>query len=483
MIDEESGKAVSVSDLRFRTAALARAISGCWGIVSLYVPNHVDYAVIIWAIHRLGGTVAPMSPGLTVEELVYQLEIATPSLIVAHTDNLPIALQATTAIGLSHSRIAVLDGDHSKNTQFKSIDELIQRHADFPPFTEFLFSSGQAKEKIAFLCFSSGTTGKPKAVAISHWNVICNVLQNATFNRINEPYLWTGRKPAFHDLCCDDNRYFEEIQLRGSSTEYCTLPDHTSHDCSPQAVLFCKHPSTKQYDLSSVRCCMVAAAPVSAELTTQLLQVFPGVQLGQGYGMTETCATVSMFPVSQKVATLGSGGQLVSGTIARVVKLDGTLAGVGERARETFIDGWVRTGDEVVFHADGDLFVVDRIKEIIKVKGYQVAPSELEGHLLGHPDVADAGVIGVPDEYAGEVPFAFIVLKPTVASAMAKDASLARSIRSSIFNHVSSTKSSYKWLNGGIEFIDVIPKNASGKILRRVLRELKKPQPSGRARL
>ncbi|KAL0581455.1 hypothetical protein V5O48_000609 [Marasmius crinis-equi] len=259
----------------------------------------------------------------------------------------------------------------------------------------------------------------------------------------------------------------------------------------PQAVLFCKHPAVKKYSLSSVRYCIVAAAPLSATLTSGLLKLFPNAHLGQGYGMTETCGTVSMFPLSQRVGTLGSGGQLLPGTVAKVVKEDGSIAGVGEVGElfvkggqialgyyrnekaneETFVDGWLRTGDQVLFDERGDIFIVERIKELIKVKGLQVAPAELEGHLLTHNSIADAAVIGVPDEYAGELPFAFVVLQPQVAAAVARNPMTAEEVRSSIFKHVADAKSRHKWLSGGINFTEAIPRNASGKILRRLLRE------------
>jgi len=134
----------------------------------------------------------------------------------------------------------------------------------------------------------------------------------------------------------------------------------------------------------------------------------------------------------------------------------------------------VHTGDEVMFDATGDLFVVDRIKEIFKCKGFQVAPAELEGHLLSHPDVGDVAVIGIPDAYAGEVPLAFVVLSSSAMERWTKmDKSPAESaqIKKSISAHVSSGLASWKHLTGGIIFVDTIPKNPSGKLLRRVLRE------------
>ncbi|KAG5720307.1 4-coumarate--CoA ligase-like 7 [Termitomyces sp. T112] len=258
----------------------------------------------------------------------------------------------------------------------------------------------------------------------------------------------------------------------------------------PQAVLLCKHPSVRGLDFRHVKYCMSGAAPLSGELLQMLCEVFPNAAIGQGYGLTETCATITMLPTTQKIGTVGSSGQLIPGMRAKVVKEDGSLAREGEQGelvvtgpsmalqymnnkaatKETFVDGWVRTGDEVVIR-NGDLFVVDRLKEIIKVRGFQVAPAELEGHLLTHSDVADACVVSVLDDYNGELPFAYVVLSDIAARRIAGNAKAAVETKATIAKYVADAKVHYKHLKGGVEFIDAIPKNPSGKILRRVLRD------------
>ncbi|KAM5537518.1 hypothetical protein V8D89_008845 [Ganoderma adspersum] len=516
------------AQLRARSHALARSLQaryniGVGSIVSLFIPNHIDYGVIIWAIHRLGGIVAAHSSTLTTDEFAYQLEITESSLVIAHRGNLHTALSAMNTRAVPANRLVLLDGAQpaSLNTTsgdaalFPSVESLItewhERHA---PYAEHTFKAGEAKAAIAFLCFSSGTTGNPKAVAISHYNAMCAVVQTAMSNRVHEQYTpWRdqrfrpgdvcdGTLPSYHIFGLIVNlhfmlyagltlvvakafvfeKYLQNIQ-RYRITHLTMVP--------PQAVLFCKHPLRKQYDISSVRYCVVAAAPLSPELTAELLTVFPNTHLGQGYGMTETSCVVATFPTSMKVGVPGSCGRLAPGTVAKVVKADGALAGVGESGEllvrgpqvvmgyyrnpkateEAFDNGWLRTGDEVKFDAEGNIFIVDRIKELIKVKGLQVAPSELEGYLLSSPDVADAAVIGVPDEYAGELPRAYIVLKPAVADAVKKDERLAGQVKARLYETVASAAAKHKRLEGGIEFLDAIPKNPSGKILRRVLRE------------
>jgi len=276
----------------------------------------------------------------------------------------------------------------------------------------------------------------------------------------------------------------------------------------PMVLLLCKHPATKGYDFSHVRLLFCGAAPLSAALTEKITKLLPNANVGQGYGMTETCTSISMAPSSQRIGTLGSAGQLIPGVRGRVVKEDGTLAKAGEPGElvvntpslalgyldnkkattETFIgDGWIRTGDKVIIDKNNDMFIVDRIKEILKVRGFQVAPAEIEGHLLQHPDVADACVVGFPDEYNGEVPLAFVVLSADATKRAAESEAEATNIKSAISKHVADHKAPYKRLAGGVEFIDAIPKNPSGKLLRRILRDkalrLKQERSLTRARL
>jgi len=236
---------------------------------------------------------------------------------------------------------------------------------------------------------------------------------------------------------------------------------------------------------------------MSGDLMVQVSKMFPNASIGQGYGLTETSTTITFLQPDQKLGTIGSAGGLIPGIVAKVVKSDGSLAVEGEQGElvvtgpsmalgyyenptataETFVEGWVRTGDEVIIQ-NLEVFVVDRLKEIMKVKGFQVAPAELEGHLLLHPDVADACVVGIPDEYSGEIPLAFVVLGANALKRIKDNKESANDVKKSIAKHVSDSKVSYKWLAGGVEFIDTIPKNPSGKILRRVLRDQAKKMMS-----
>lgn len=239
----------------------------------------------------------------------------------------------------------------------------------------------------------------------------------------------------------------------------------------PQVVLLVKDPKAKPYLpqlAKQVRFLMIGAAPLSDDVSKQLDKALPGVDWGQGYGMTESCTVLSMHPPGIK-PVYGSAGRLVSDVEAQVVSPEGKVQPVGELGElwargpsvtlgylnnqkatdEMWVKegGWLRTGDEVKFNEEGDMFILDRLKELIKVKGFQVAPAELEGWLLNHEDVADAGVIGLPDDMSGEIPVAFVALSQTAKERVAKDGSGEEDkIKEGLMRFVADNKIRYKHL-------------------------------------
>ncbi|CUA71013.1 isoleucyl-tRNA synthetase [Rhizoctonia solani] len=522
-IEDETGRAVGFEEVRSRTWGLANG-RGRWPditedhVVCIFSPNNVDYMIAIWGAHRLSLTVSCANPSYTKDELVYQLQATKSKLLFVHPINIEVALEAAQEAGIERSKIIVLlSADAQLNAsvrEFLTIDQLVnegltsQEH-----FKEKRLSPGENKTKIALYSFSSGTTGRPKAVAIPHHAVIANVIQNAAFVKLNDSTLPDekarfrkgdvnlGVLPMFHiyglvyvthfglfaGLPLVVIPKFKFVDMLKSIVKYRIT--HLSL-VPPQVVLFCKHPATKRFDLSHCHFGLVGAAPVSAELTEQFRRILPNIHFGQAYGMTETSTIVTMVPLEHAPGSggvPGSAGRLIQNTIAKVVKPDGTLAGYDEpgelvvtgpqmtlryehnevATRETYVDGWVHTGDEVIINRAGDVFVVDRLKELIKVGGFQVAPAELEGYLLDHPWIDDAGVIGFPDEFSGELPLAFVVLSEEGKKNGRNEFEAKREIA----RFVSDKKIKYKWLKGGVVFTDGIPKNPSGKILRRLLRD------------
>ncbi|KAF9005401.1 phenylacetyl-CoA ligase [Cyathus striatus] len=525
-IEDGTGRKIMESEVRTRVSDLANGLHLKYGLTgdvfSLIIGFLTDYPIAIWATHRLGElyrTTGGANPEFSKSELVYQLEATKAALVIAHPDSLEVALSAASEAGLSSDRLILFDArDGPENKSFHTtVNDLIELGSKSPQsFVELRLKPGEGKSKVAFLNFSSGTTGRPKAVAIPHIAPIANVIQLAAHNKVNEDYCpWEDRRfrpgdtaigvlPFYHIYGLVVNLHF--VLFNGMSLVVVPkfnfvgmLKSIVRYRIShlflvpPHIVLLCKHPAVKDYDLRPhIRMIMCGAAPLSHELNQQLFEMFPEAHIGQGYGMTETCTVATMWSIAQKRGISGSSGQLVPGCVARVMKSDGKFAGyneVGElivkspsaaleyagneqATRETFLgDGWVRTGDEVRIDSDAEVWVLDRIKEIMKVKGFQVAPAELEGCILEHRDVSDACVVGVPDDYSGEVPMAFVVLTHEAQKRVIMDHKEAPAIKLSVMKHVADNKVAYKQLKGGVEFVSTIPTSPSGKLLRRVLRD------------
>jgi 4-coumarate--CoA ligase len=250
----------------------------------------------------------------------------------------------------------------------------------------------------------------------------------------------------------------------------------------PPIVLgLAKTPMLDEYDVSSLRKIFSGAAPLGAELAEEAANRV-GCPVVQGYGMTEISPVSHITPGFN--ARPGSSGVTISNTMSRIIDTDGIDMGPNEEGellvkgpqvmlgylnnesatRETVdAEGWLHTGDLARIDEDGYMTIVDRVKELIKYKGFQVAPAELEALLVTHPDIADVAVVGMPDDEAGELPKAFISLKPSVDPAQAPSAA-------DIMEFVAKHVAKYKRVHA-VEFIDAIPKSASGKILRRFLRD------------
>ena len=244
----------------------------------------------------------------------------------------------------------------------------------------------------------------------------------------------------------------------------------------PVVLALAKHPMVDDFDLSALEIVFSGAAPLGAELEAACARRL-GCAVAQGYGMTEMSPVSHFSPAGR--ARPGSAGTTVPNTACRIVDpetgadlragevgelwVQGPQVMLGylnnpEATEATLRDGWLHTGDLGSIDADGGLFIVDRVKELIKVKGFQVPPAELEALLVSHPDVADAAVIGLPDEECGEVPAAFVVRAPGADP-------LPETLQAFVAGHVASYKRLRK-----LTFVDAIPKSPSGKILRRVLR-------------
>jgi len=261
------------------------------------------------------------------------------------------------------------------------------------------------------------------------------------------------------------------------------------HIVPPLAILLIKHPLVSQHELSSLRFIFCGAAPLSADAEEQLRYRLPNVKVRQGYGMTEMSPLTHAGIISDDSTPPGSCGRLVPNCEAKLIDLEtgeplksyddkgelwlrgpNRMIGYYKRpqaTRETIdAEGFLHTGDIAKLDHNGYFFVIDRVKELIKYKGFQVPPAELEAKLLEHPAVADVAVIGIPDAYSGELPKAFIVKKEGEDRLGAEE----------ISEWLNAKVSPSKRLRGGVQFVEAIPKTPSGKILRRLVRELHKEE-------
>ncbi|KAM0149925.1 hypothetical protein ACHAPG_009131 [Botrytis cinerea] len=475
---------------------------------------------LAYAVHELGGVASPANAQYSAPELEFQLKSSGAKALFTCIPLLETALQAAKGAGIKNDRIYILDLPEmltgGKKVPFKTADDLISAGEKLPKLEPLRMEKGQAARQTAYLCYSSGTSGLPKGVMISHQNVISNVLQLKAYEA-NYRDQWETDTEVGLGLLPLSHIYGLVVVAQGTTyrgDEIIVLPKFelklflNSIQTYKIRGLFLVPPIIIQlvnnqsicskYDISSVRGLFTGAAPLGTETAEELQKLYPKWVIQQGYGLTETSTVVCMS--SFKDLWLGSCGSLIPGVRVKLVNPEGVeVTGLNqpgelvvqsksvvlgylnnEKANnETFLpdtDGngrWMRTGDEAEIRVspagNEHIFIVDRIKELIKVKGLQVAPAELESHLLSHPSVADCAVIPVPDAAAGEIPKAYVV-KSTSVGIEENDALVKRDISKWVEDH----KARHKWLKGGVEFIDVIPKSPSGKILRRLLRDREK---------
>lgn len=453
-------------------------------VFGIYSHNLPEYAIVFNAVASLGGIVTTANPLYTAGELAKQLQDCRARLLITAPPFLDKAKEAAAASGVEDLYVFGTEGA-------RPFSELLDAPPE-PPTVDI-----NPAEDIVVLPYSSGTTGLPKGVMLTHRNIVANLCQmngSKDMDAFQEPDRILAVLPFFHiygmvvilklGLCNGATivtmpRFeFEEFLAVTQKYRITNLP------IVPPIVLgMVKSPIVSQYDLSSVRIVFSGAAPLGEAQARQLSERI-GCQVRQGYGMTEASPVTHMSPTRDGVpAKIGAVGRVVPNSEVKLVDpaygrivegpniegelyirgphiMKGYLNQPGETAACIDKDGWYHTGDVGYVDDEGWFYIVDRTKELIKYKGMQVAPAELEALLLTHPAVLDVAVVRRPDEEAGEVPKAFIVLKPDAASkATSADAIMA---------WVAERVAPHKRIRL-VEFIGQIPKSPSGKILRRLL--------------
>ncbi|MCD0483780.1 AMP-binding protein [Streptacidiphilus sp. ASG 303] len=492
LVDGVTGQTLTYAQLdaatRRAAAGLAEAGVAPGDVVALHSPNTVAYPVAFYAATRAGATVTTVSSLATPGEMAAQLRDSGARWIVTVSPFLPTAREAAAALAGTGTPVReIFSCDPAEG--HRNLFDLVASTAPEPS------PAIDPAADVAVLPYSSGTTGTAKGVMLTHRNIATNLAQLDAAHRPGVGQRIVAVLPFFHiygltalmnhPLRCGSTvvvlpRFDLEQFLQ-------TLQDQRIqgvYAAPPMVLALARHPAVDRYDLSSLEYVLSAAAPLDADLADACARRLGIDTVRQAYGMTELSPGTHLVPLTDTSPPPGAVGRLLASTEMRVVAVEGgasaedlphgepgellirgpqVMKGYFGRPTETDAvvdgEGWLHTGDVGYVDDRGYLHVVDRVKELIKYKGYQVAPAELEAVLLAHPEVADAAVIGVAGPDGGEVPKAFVVRGP--GSTLTDQ---------QVIDHVAGQVAPYKKVRA-VEFVDAVPKSAAGKILRRRLRE------------
>ena len=482
LIDGPTDRTITYGQLRRAVTRVAAGLAargfGKGDVFAIYSPNLPEYAVAFHGVSTAGGVVTTMNPLYTANEVQRQLKDSGAKFLLTIPQFIEKAQQAVA--GTAVKEVFVF-GEADGATPFAAL------MADGEPPAVDL----DPENDLVALPYSSGTTGLPKGVMLTHHNLVSNLSQAQAVENVSDKEVLIGILPFYHIYGMvvimnsairngativtmprfDIEQFLALLQKHGVTMGY-LVP--------PIVLALAKHPLVDNYDLSKLQNVMCGAAPLPETVATAAA-TRNDIVVRQGYGLTETSPVTHVHPHARQPIKIASVGPAMPNTEFRIVDVatgaDAASGGVGEiwirgpqvmkgylnnpEATRDMIDSdaWLHTGDIGRVDEEGYLYVVDRVKELIKYKGLQVAPAEVEAAVQSHPAVADAAVIPSPDEEAGEVPKAFVVLREG-ATATADD----------IMAHVAGQLAPHKKVRK-VEFIDAIPKVPSGKILRRELVE------------
>ncbi|CDO54029.1 hypothetical protein DV113_002534 [Geotrichum candidum] len=482
---------VLAKEIPVLTRKLATVLGRRYGItfddtVCIFAQNSIYVPLVMYGILATGGVVSPANISYLPHELAHQLDVSRASIIVTTKELLPnarAALTANTQSPLHVNTIVVID-DLIEEARAEKVETA---PVDLP--------GDRAKTKHALYCFSSGTSGLPKGVVSTHYNLTSNTHQQLSvadkYNKDNRfgCFLPMSHIYGFSAFVITIPRqgattvlfpkFDFEIVLKGIAEHRINI----LHIVPPIAVLLAKSPLVDNYpDVKKhLELLLSGAAPLSQSLATAV-ETRMDCQVVQGYGLTETSPTTHAYSYDENNYDISGIGWLCPNMEARLVDNDGNdvrrldtpgelyLRGPNvfpgylrnpEATSSSFEGNWFKTGDVAQVDKNGGWKIVDRVKELIKSRGFQVAPAELEGLLLTHPDVADAAVTAVSAEDEGtEYPRAFIVLKTGAADPI------------KVLNWINSKVARHKKLYGGLVVVSEVPKSPSGKILRRLLKTI-----------
>jgi acyl-CoA synthetase (AMP-forming)/AMP-acid ligase II len=502
LIDGPTGRTITYSELVDSIARAAASLDRrgfkkgeVFGILS---PNVPEYAIAFHAVATLGGIVSPVNPLYTEHEIAHQLKDAGARFLVT----VPQCLQkaAGAAREAKVEELFVFENAGIKAHGSEDVNNAT-------PFSSLLESDGDVpnvminpREDLVALPYSSGTTGLPKGVMLTHRNLVANLCQMDGLQYFTENDTLICVLPLFHiyglvvvlNLGLYQGATVVTVPRFELEPFLQLVQDHgvtLAHLVPPIVLALSKNAVVDNYDLSKLKTIFSGAAPLDEHLTRACMQRLD-CDIRQGYGMTETSPVTHSSPADPAQVKFGSVGVPAPNTECKIVDLEtGESLGANKEgevcvrgpqimkgylnrpeATAATIDAerWLHTGDIGYADDDGHFYIVDRAKELIKYKGFQVPPAELEALLLTHSCVADAAVIPFPDDEAGEVPKAFVVLKGETGASMRVAGAELQPTAEELMSFVAERVAPHKKIRM-LEFIDKIPKSPSGKILRRLL--------------
>ncbi len=492
------GQKVSFRELDGLVNSFANALSKL-GVkkgdrVALFMTNRPEYLIAVYAAARLGAVFTPMNPTYKEEEVAHQLQDSDTSVLVVQESLYPRVKTIRQRVQKSLKHVVVI-GQQAEEGDTLFLELIRQSSPKHPPQVQISWT-----EDLVALPYSSGTTGLPKGAMLTHQNLVANAIQFISSGRITEQDSMLICLPFYHIygvMLINGALYsgatqviMEAFDLELSLSLAQQYNVSLYYAVPPILLTLADYPNLGAYDLSQLRYIMVGAAPMAPDVA-QRLQEKANVRVVQGYGLTEASPVTHLNPVDQGQIKLDSVGLSVANQEQKVVDPEtgeremepgelGELIVKGphvmqgywkapEETARTIRDGWLYTGDIARIDTDGYVYIVDRKKEMIKYKGFSVAPAEVEAVLFQHEAVADCAVIGKPDAESGEIPKALVLLRPG-----------AQIEPEALMEFVGSRLAGYKRVRE-VEFVPNIPKTASGKVLRRVLIEAEREKAEAQA--
>ncbi len=479
---KSEGRAYSFAQVDGLSSRLGAALTGL-GLrkgerVMLFMPNTPEFAICFYGVLKAGGTVTAANPMFKESELQYQMRDAGARTIIIDEELLETAQPVLS--GLAPERVIVA-GDCAHD--YGRLGDMVNsaEPAALPPIDPV--------SDTAVLQYTGGTTGMPRGAMMTHFNLVANAIQNATWFKWHPGDVIMGTLPFYHTwgscVCLNSPLYagcsvtlmrrFDPVQaLSVVQRERVSI----WYGAATMFNILLHEPALSRFDLSSLRYVKAGAMPVPEEVRLQWNEA-TGVPLVLGYGLSEASPETHDSPLGR--VKPGSVGIPLIDTDAMIVETltgqhklpagePGELVIRGPQVMKGYwspdgqdegglVDGWLYTGDIAEMDSEGYFYIRDRKKDLIKYKGYSIAPAEVENLLFTHPAVRECAVVGMPDPVLGEVPKAFVVCEPGI-TVTGKE----------LIDFCSERIAAYKRIRE-VEFIDEIPKNAVGKVLRRILRE------------